>query len=469
MTAEEIQALIDAAIAAGGGIVHLPAGDHVLSDTIHLGYGDQYARIILEGEPGTSLRPTFNDRPVINVQGTRESGVRCLTIVGPTPGAGIGGADGREALYDTIGTHGRYNPFCGIAIDAYSGDPPAGEGRYPGQYGRTHYSSRVRIDDVNVYHCAAGLVTKPGGDDNNGDFMTLTNFQANYCKYGVSVNHVNSRLFKIVDCAFYANYACITGGIHGIQRHQDFHVINTSFGGFKAFDLRNVQWCHVVRVEGCYAEELCSLGDFYNGASCWGRQLIFTGNHFVLNAATIPEDTPQYHLWVRSCDLKFNDNAVVITTGDPRGTFRIEHPRAVSRQINRNEIAYLRELAPEEYPMIVTDHDYLIRGREDTCPSAFGSPIASEVLYNHVHTWAQTDPSALLFDVPLLDEPSPPPPPPPPPPNPPGVVTRLIQFTTDDSGTTTEDVLYEYPGALKAGANVVSFSPSQSETMLRVR
>ena len=104
-----IQAAIDHALnptnAAGGPsfatgiiLVYIPNGVYLTTDTIHLGYGmitgtgnfccvqlEGAGWAIIAGEPtGTVIVAQFVDRPVINIQGGRESGVRKLAIRGGT-------------------------------------------------------------------------------------------------------------------------------------------------------------------------------------------------------------------------------------------------------------------------------------------------------------------------------------------------------------------------------------------------
>ena len=77
---------------SNGGRVWMPAGTYKTSDCLHLGYGTSFRSVVLEGEGysyrgesnfcGTTLKPTFSDRPAINIQGARGTVVRGLSIIG---------------------------------------------------------------------------------------------------------------------------------------------------------------------------------------------------------------------------------------------------------------------------------------------------------------------------------------------------------------------------------------------------
>ena len=90
-----IQAAIDYVmytVQSNGGRVWMPAGTYKTTDCLHLGYGTSYRSVVLEGEGynyrgerqfcGTTIKPTFSDRPAINIQGARGTVVRSLSIIG---------------------------------------------------------------------------------------------------------------------------------------------------------------------------------------------------------------------------------------------------------------------------------------------------------------------------------------------------------------------------------------------------
>jgi hypothetical protein len=163
-----IQATIDYAIYSGAKCkVRIAAGNTRITKTIHLGYGEAFRSVIVEGagqkllgESGFNGTCVFVDLrdssgvllangPAFNIQGARKSALRDITIVGKA-GQWIYSHDlggGGYTLDDTVGANwvdtglpaaatSRFSPYCGVCVDAYSGgNPSLGGGvetyRYP--------------------------------------------------------------------------------------------------------------------------------------------------------------------------------------------------------------------------------------------------------------------------------------------------------------------------------------------------
>ena len=74
------------------GIVRIPSGKYLISDTIHLGYGTSFTGIRFIGDGitflaesifgGTTIIANFGDRPAIAVQGGRSTAIENMTIQG---------------------------------------------------------------------------------------------------------------------------------------------------------------------------------------------------------------------------------------------------------------------------------------------------------------------------------------------------------------------------------------------------
>jgi hypothetical protein len=235
---------------SNGGRVRLPAGTYKTSDCLHLGYGTSFRSVVLEGEGynyrgepqfcGTTIKPTFSDRPAINIQGGRGTVVRGLSIIGvlkryiesnrlgsfdPAPTVD----DTNPATWHDPGAHAnqdaRYAPYAGIAIDAYSGARPATpypDVSYPSflgtvsQYGKSE-SSDVLIEDVYIAGFAVGVTNQPCDHDGNGDFTSIHRCQIEFCKWGISVGNTQSRNVHIQGLEASYVYTVLTNRRHGKQ------------------------------------------------------------------------------------------------------------------------------------------------------------------------------------------------------------------------------------------------------------
>jgi hypothetical protein len=320
-----IQAAIDCAIYKNAaldtslGNVLIPAGTYKVSDTIHFGYGTTFTGVVVEGQgmryraasqfAGTALLATFNDRPVINFQGARNSVVRNLAIVGLNYdhvannqlGSLIGPRGGIDDTIDSnwmdenipLSSSSRYAPYCGIAIDAYAGAQPQiayPKVKYPSflgaaaQYNK-NFSSNVLIEDVTIIGFVVGVVNQPCDADGNGDFTKLRRVQLSHCQYGVSVCNTQSRLFHVQDSTITHVHTALVTNKHGRQN-------GCSEILFEATELSNLIYWHQIsntafslapRFEFCRGEVVYAIGGLNLGART-SSSTVYDNCYFGLDA-----------------------------------------------------------------------------------------------------------------------------------------------------------------------------------------
>jgi hypothetical protein len=288
-----IQAAIDFALNNHISHVLLPEGVYKTSDTIHLGYGwgggaGRYSNVTLEGASGfspgasgsfaaTRIAPTFVDRPVINIQGQQNAGVRRLHIKGLQPM--MGGNHFSWGLFERLDKQKyrpkgakdyRRAPFCGVCIDGYYGDIP--EMPYPtpkypswfdfvgakSPYGRNQ-SSNCFIENCVIEQTLIGIMLQPNGDG-NGDFMRFRDTRIHECQIGVAVGNSQARVTDYQNMIFHACWTCIDGcsygGGNGVvsgnmnNLHADYcyQLLKTNGGWQKGIEVTNFYSELMVRI-----------------------------------------------------------------------------------------------------------------------------------------------------------------------------------------------------------------------------
>lgn len=307
-----IQSAVDYALEENLVRVYVPAGIYKTSDCIHLGYGrdvsgnnfntiqlfgdGSYAASTSYGGGRSWIAPTFKDRPVINIQAGRNSGVQSIYIKGPTtisdPGTMTLAQRADASNYVPSSADNSTNsPYCGICIDAYSGssvDVPADaypDPVYPSfvstpaePYGRP-YTSDFFIRDCLIQYTNFGILVQPnqyGGADQNGDFGHFEDTRIEFCQYGVYVPNSQARSINYTNMNFYGCWTCIaaTGGPgHGVGNvsgaWKNIHV-NASYQIIKLVG----GWSHPLHVDGMYMELGMRLGDFT------AQEIIFRSSSF---------------------------------------------------------------------------------------------------------------------------------------------------------------------------------------------
>jgi hypothetical protein len=274
--------------------VYIPAGNYLISDTIHLGYGTFFNSVVVEGDGyryrnedlfnGTCIVVTFSDRPAFNVQGARGTVIRGIGFTGLLVDYIVDNVMGTIApplIDDTVAANwndpslaatqdSRYAPYAAITIDAYSGPRPATSYpnvNYPAflgtvaQYNK-NFSSDVLIEDVYVQGFTVAVANQPCDADGNGDFTLLRRCYFEHCKWGVSVGNSQSRNVRIEALKASRMYSVLTNNQHGRQIGKfggeipDLSIFGAmnifQFGGFFAGP---------ITFTNLYAESLWRIGD----------------------------------------------------------------------------------------------------------------------------------------------------------------------------------------------------------------
>ncbi len=289
-----------------------PTG-YKVTDTIHLGYGVTYngtpyttCELVgdggsgIDGLFGTTLRPTFRDRPVIAVSGGRQTRIRGIGFIGggktymrgqnlefPAGQVGNYGTNPGNAAADLPATwvdpawpanaNSRYAPYAAIVVDPYAGSTPATP--YPNvtfpaflgspaQYGKPASSDTV-IENCFIDGFAAAIVFTPSGSSTQDDFARVRYVWAQYCIYGFSVGHTDARSMDFSDNYLSSMHTALVGDVHGQQWGQFGSVIaNTSMdrcvNWFSLGDTGNERTGQVTLLN-CYGENAWRLGKY--GAS----------------------------------------------------------------------------------------------------------------------------------------------------------------------------------------------------------
>jgi hypothetical protein len=290
-----IQAAIDYALNNHISCVVMPVGVYKTSDTIHLGYGwgrgaGGYSNVTLEGASGfspgaggssapTRIDPTFVDRPVINIQGQQNAGVRRVHIKGAAPMSGGNhyswGLPQRidKSNYAPNGAkNDRRAPFCGVCIDGYYGTKPATPyptPNYPPWFGATgdnspygrHQSSNCFVEDCFIERTLIGIMLQPNGDG-NGDFMKFRGTRINECLVGVAIGNSQARVTDYQDMTFHGCWTCIDGVSFGSGNG----VVSGNMDNLHAdycFQLlrQNGGWQKGIEVTNFYSEVMVRIGE----------------------------------------------------------------------------------------------------------------------------------------------------------------------------------------------------------------
>jgi hypothetical protein len=284
-----IQAAIDAVKNTGVKLV-IPAGNYKITDTIKIGYGNsQYVAIHIEGagrnqDFGTCrFIATFNDRPAINIQGARGVTLSGISVKGVNvaPESRSDFLTNPDYLdWITAGcTFGTYNPYCGIAIDAYSGADPGAGIDYPNDpYGRFH-TSRVTVKEVEVRNFVVGYCVKPANDDNNAEDIAFRDCVAKGCTFGLTTGGKQNKGISYTDGAMINCFCAYSGLRYGKQNGSIPRLFNLDI----VVCHRILEVAHTVysgSITGLYCENICELGYFGSGYASASNTLSITGCTF---------------------------------------------------------------------------------------------------------------------------------------------------------------------------------------------
>jgi hypothetical protein len=284
-----IQTAIDAIKNTGIKLI-VPSGNYKITDTIKIGYGNnQYVAIHIEGNGrnqdfGTCrFLATFGDRPAINIQGARGVTLSGISLKGINVAP-----EGRSDFltnpdytdWITPGcTFGTFNPYCGIAIDAYSGVDPGAGNNYPNDaYGRYH-TSRVTIKEVEVRNFVVGYCVKPSNDDNNAEDIAFRDCVAKACTFGFTTGGKQNKGISYTDGAMINCFCAYSGLRYGRKNGAIPRLFNLDI----VVCHRILEVAHTVysgSIVGLYCENICEIGYFGSGYGSASNTLSITGCAF---------------------------------------------------------------------------------------------------------------------------------------------------------------------------------------------
>lgn len=307
-----IQRAVDCAIHQEGTpwTVFLPAGLYRTTDTIHVGYGNRWSTVTLQGEAfcqangrevvNSLLVPDFYDRPCLNIQGGRYVHLRAIGLRGVN-------YDHLAERYETLPDRTdrrhwfgprlpaeadkRTAPYAGVTIDAYAGlRPPEAYPNvaYPAftgiteQYGR-NFSSHTVIEGCHISGFCVGIALQPGlvPEASNGDFVTVRDCHITYNLTGIAVCQSDARCNNIENSRLHFNYTALDGVNYGNGRGQWLGaIIGSSFDNVvRLLDIDAAgsanQWGFAPIFVGCYGESIYSLGRFLRPDASRGAVLTF--------------------------------------------------------------------------------------------------------------------------------------------------------------------------------------------------
>lgn len=302
-----LQALLDYCIRYARCPARISPGLHLVSDTLHLGYGDDFVQIEVIGAGprfdgqaafmGSLIHSTRRDRPVINVQGGRSVRIRGLAIGGYLAKrvSDLGMAYNTRPLTDDTDPANwddpaagivdrRYAPYAAICIDGFAGTNPDngypvtrpdwvphGEvpyGSNPSSPDRKRTSSGIIIEDCEILGFTVGVMCNPSNSPEQGDFLKLRNCRITRCKYALSVGNNQSRNVAMEDCNIALYYCVVTNRIHGTQTGQlGGTFLNTSMGaGIDLIDI-DTSYATPITFLNCYCEAQWRIGRISAGSS----------------------------------------------------------------------------------------------------------------------------------------------------------------------------------------------------------
>lgn len=287
-----IQAAVDhitSGMAGAARRVYLPAGTYLISQTIHLGRGEAYVSVTLEGDGprfdadqprqgGTAIKLQHDAVPCLNVQGGRQVYIKGMTLVGKYRGAdALGyGAPGDEDINTWKMNHPCID-HVGISVDSL--------------YGKL--SSEVVVESVNIDRFYSA-VSRLSFSNQNGEFIRLAHCQITRCIYGLNIGHTQARNTSVSHTNFSQVHTCICGyraGNGTANLHGDYS--NLHFGGVIQVIEGHAGWTSSLTFRDCYAESIYRIGSW--GSRGAGTVLTFDGCVFYFRENT-GAPPPAHHL-----------------------------------------------------------------------------------------------------------------------------------------------------------------------------
>lgn len=295
-----IQSAIDFAIANRIPEVELNDGYYKTTDTLHLGrVTTGFSTIRLVGSkrssfagslPGPNLLPQATDRPAINIQGGRLSGVSGVTIWGKNKdfiinsGLSSGPVSSNESDYldpalvpvgNNPGGLQQHSPYAAITIDAFAGTAPLDA--YSSAYNGS-FSTETTIEEVTIEGFGVGIMSNPSLADGNGDFLRVRDCSISYCVYCVAVGNSQSRNVELRNIVYNGVYTFMTGTRFGLCQGQFNGPLDNIAGvhGYQVFDFAYMGFAGGLTFNNLYVESHARLGRAIGTAAFEGK-LKFSG------------------------------------------------------------------------------------------------------------------------------------------------------------------------------------------------
>lgn len=245
---------------------------------------------------------TTNDRPAMSIQGAREVKIKGIEFLGEN----VAPLNDRytdqttttdtEADWVTAGCSvGRYNPYCAIAIDPYSGTEPVG-GYDNDDYGRIS-SIGVSIEDCVARQFCVGFAVKPSDNTSNAEWMTFKRCMARHCTYGWSIGNSQARGVSIEDPYVWNCMTGFEGLVHGQQQGTPPMIRGgVSISTYRLF--RFAQGFGHLSMSDFYAETLEQIGIWGIAAASTTHTASIRGSHFKFrnNSGVVDANDAAYHL-----------------------------------------------------------------------------------------------------------------------------------------------------------------------------
>lgn len=329
---------------AGHGTVTLPARTFKISDTIHLGHGEKFTHLSLvsegQGMPyaantGTSLIPTFKDRPMVNIQGGRGNTVANIQFIGPV-----------NAIQNIVKPVQAWEPFaavysqepqqqfCGISIDAFSGEEPTNGPHYAGVYGRRQ-TSMVNVERCQFRFLGAGIITKPSGGkgaDAQGDYLTVAGCNFQFCQFGGSINGSQTRQNTFRECHFWDCLVGVGQAHHGTGLGGNILITGGSFDrlGY-GLHAKRAAWSNRFTIRDVIGEQTVCIADVTGGQGVC--HLLIDGTDLRFPIEKDYGFTP-YHIRSEACILSLNNNIFRTYGESNRPTFMVRASTEVNTYAN---------------------------------------------------------------------------------------------------------------------------------------
>jgi len=256
----------------------VPDGHYKITDTWKIIKGDSFRSFLVEGAGpgyGASIQATvidatfFLDRPAISIQGARDTMLRDMCVRGGNSAPiaiEAGGGFFRKDIADYISpgvSTGVYNPYVGVAIDAYTVDPTGTGDPYPNDpYGRVA-SSAAAVENVRIEQFYLGLGVSLSNHGSNADQIIVSKCFLHYNGYQLSSGGTQNRMVAAVDCY---SFGCHTISVNNKFGNQDGNC-------FSIYRMTAVRMYNIIEwtqsdpaiLEHVHAEQFARIGDWNGG------------------------------------------------------------------------------------------------------------------------------------------------------------------------------------------------------------